>query len=155
PVAAEGVDVVPAAPDDPVERIRHVGRAVDGSADPLRELLPPRKCLRRALPFGGVGKAPRASRAAAAGCEKRGRDPYEEQALHADVIAGKCVGLRLCRAHNCHDAQPASWDRAVFASGNGSGSRGRPYAASQQPATCSPTIVYGTLNGALGNAGST
>ena len=35
-----GVDVVPPAPDDAVERIGHPGRAVDGSVDPARELAP-------------------------------------------------------------------------------------------------------------------
>src|SRR5262249_52848479 len=34
-VTADGVDVVPSAPDDAVERMRQVGRAVDGRPDPL------------------------------------------------------------------------------------------------------------------------
>src|SRR5207248_5274256 len=62
PVAAQRVDVVPPAPDDAVERIRQVRRAVDRHADPPRELLPARKRLRGTLPPSGVRDPPRISR---------------------------------------------------------------------------------------------
>ena len=80
-VAANLVDVVPAAADHAVERIGKPRRTVDRRIDPPSELLPSPDRLRRALRSRGIGDTVRRLHAAAAGREQRERRE-QEQALH-------------------------------------------------------------------------
>src|SRR6266540_4742575 len=85
-VAAHLVDVVPAAPDRAVQRVRHPRGAVDGRTDPVCEPLPADERLRRTGDgsVAVVGDALRPRPAPTAGEDEHARreDPQTLHALH-------------------------------------------------------------------------